>query len=147
MLCNKKEHYRALSSSHANKRRLHTHALPPSVHPKLHISSTEHSLQTTRSKRRDNLNLKGISPTQLSYQKKYYANYQLRYRGYHRTTSPHPSPTPSQTLLIVLHQREPHLPPYFNRPPTRHNELSTHDTTTPSSHSPFSSTTSTTKIN
>jgi len=46
MLFNKAEHSPTLSSSQANKRRLHTHAKPSSSHPNLDIPSTVLSLQT-----------------------------------------------------------------------------------------------------
>jgi len=48
MLCNNTEHSLTLSSSQANKRCLHTHALPPSPHPSLSIFSTEKSLFTNQ---------------------------------------------------------------------------------------------------
>ena len=82
MLCSKTEHSLTPSSSQANKRRLHTHANPPSSHPCLHISSTVTSLNIAKSKSLGNFNLNGMSPIQLSYQNKV----------------PLPSPTTRRTL-------------------------------------------------
>jgi len=59
-----------LSSSHAIKRRRHTHPKPPASHPKRAISSTKHSLLTDNSYRRLNWIFKGTPPSQLSVQRK-----------------------------------------------------------------------------
>jgi len=61
MLCNKKQHSFTASSSHANKRRLHTQAPPSIPQPRPSISPTEHSFSTAKSKRRGNFNLNGMS--------------------------------------------------------------------------------------
>jgi len=62
MLDNKADYSLTLASSHANKPCLHREAKPPSSHPNLAISSTEHSLFTVKSKSRGNLIRMGIPP-------------------------------------------------------------------------------------
>jgi len=123
MLCNKTEHSLTHSSYQANKRHLHTHAKPPSSHPRLNISSTVTSLHTAKSKSLGNFNLDGMSPIQLSYQNKVPFPSPTTCQTLSSNQCPTPSPIPSRILLTIVHQSELWFPPSWSRPLPHHNFL------------------------
>jgi len=126
-LCDIAEHSLTLSSSHASKRRLRTHTNPSSSHPNLDISSTVLSLQSDKSKSLGNFNFKGISPIQLSYQKRV----PIPSSTTRRTLSSNQCPTPSPYTPYATKESYDYHPPAAAPQPHHNEPLGLYITTLP----------------